>query len=468
MRLIYCLLVSCLFVFPVAATVKYTVSISNNLKSVSVNACFDGSRGDPHPRDLYINRQARSVITDLQWNDQRLPALTNWRPVRVDRAERTGCLSYQAQLVDKGERWGYTSSEYTLTDPKNWLLGPPKDSDAIIRFNLPKDIDVSLPWPGAGITDDSEWYQLGLSNADRGSNVAFGHFKVQRIPIADTFLRLTILPGKPTPDTRITREWVVESAQAVLNAHGDLPQNEPQVLIMPIGRQDQAIPFAQVLRGGGVGLQFFVDPRRPLSDYSEDWKPAHEFSHLLLPYIDRKDAWLSEGLASYYQNVMRARDGRLSEQQAWDKLLAGFERGRRDVTSNRTLAEETSSMSQNRSYKRIYWSGAAMLFLADVELRKRTNGRHNLDTALAGVAECCMQVGKIWRAREMMQLMDEITGSNVFMQVYRQYTRSRVFPGVEPTLTDLGINERWGRVRLNNEAKFAFLRQQIMRPARSG
>lgn len=463
MRLTCCLLVASCLAWPAIATVKYTVSIQDSLNIVSVNICFDGSSDDPHPRDLYINHQARSAIHNLQWNNQTLAPLTNWRPLRIDHSNSTGCLSYQASLTDSGERWGYTSPNYRLTDPKHWLLGPPQGSNAIIRFHLPDAINASHPWPGIVTNDDSQWFQLGLTRASWSSNVAFGRFEVEKIPITDTFLRIAILPGNPTPSTRITRQWVLESAQAVLHAHGGLPQNEPQVLIMPIGRQNEAIPFARVLRGGGVGLQFFVDPQRSLRDYSDDWKPTHEFSHLLLPYISRKDAWLSEGLASYYQNVMRARDGRLSEREAWDKLLAGFERGRKNVSGHRTLAEEASGMHQNQSYKRVYWSGAAMLFLADVELRRRTNGRQNLDIALAKVAECCMAVGKIWRAREMMQLMDKATDNNVFMQVYRQHTRSRVFPDVEPTLTDLGVSERWGRVRLNNDAKFAFLRKQIMR-----
>ena len=65
-----------------------------------------------------------------------------------------------------------------------------------------------------------------------------------------------------------------------------------------------------------------MDPDRPLDDLRTDWTATHEFSHLLLPYVSRRDRWLSEGLASYYQNVLRARDGRLSETDAWRKLDA--------------------------------------------------------------------------------------------------------------------------------------------------
>ncbi len=448
------------------ATVSYTVEVNPDLKQAAVQACFSGDPDDPHLADLYLSGTARRAISRLRWNDQPVPDLRRWGGLQVSPDQQTGCLSYQVKLSSSSERWGYTSSAYMLTDPKHWLLSPPPGADAMVRFVLPDEVAVSHPWPRAETqpVQGSVWYRLGLTDPSWSSNVAFGRFAIHNIPIADTFLRLAVLPGTPLPDLNVTRQWVTESARAVLYSHGDLPQSEPQVLVMPIGRQREAIPFARVLRGGGVGLQFFIDPAQRLRDYRDDWKPTHEFSHLLLPYISRRDAWLSEGLASYYQNVMRARDGRLSEREAWDKLLAGFERGRDGVTSNRTLAEEASGMHRNQSYKRVYWSGAAMLFLADVELRKSTNGRHSLDTALAGVAACCMQLGKVWRAQDMMREMDRITGTDVFTSIYRRHTRSNRFPAVETVLNELGVSHRRGRVSLNDDASSAHLRGQIMRP----
>ena len=38
-------------------------------------------------------------------------------------------------------------------------------------------------------------------------------------------------------------------------------------------------------------------------------------------------AWLSEGTASYYQNVLRARAGILPAEDAWQRMHSGFRRG---------------------------------------------------------------------------------------------------------------------------------------------
>ena len=70
-----------------------------------------------------------------------------------------------------------------------------------------------------------------------------------------------------------------------------------------------------------------VDTSHDLDAFLDSWTASHELSHLLLPYISRREAWLGEGFASYYQNVLRARAGMLSQREAWQKLHAGFERG---------------------------------------------------------------------------------------------------------------------------------------------
>lgn len=447
-----------------SAIMRYTVTVADNFSDLSVQACFSGSPNDPSLSKLHASREARSAISNISWNKQTLRSVRSLKSSQFRRIKNKGCLRYQVELNDTSDRWGYNTSNYTLTKPEHWLLSPPEGSHAMIRFEHPPGIGVSHPWPAAQTSDTTDnWFRLASTSPSWSANVAFGLFKVQRIPIANTYLRLAVLPSRPAVNPDVTRQWVTESARAVLSSHGDLPQPEPQILIVPVGRQSKPIVFGRVLRGGGIGLQFFVDQHRTLNEYRDDWIPTHEFSHLLLPYISREDAWLSEGLASYYQNVMRSRDQRLNESDAWTKLLEGFERGRKGTSPNRTLAEEASGMHQNRAYHRVYWSGAAMMLIADARLREQTNGQQSLDTALAGLSECCMQLGKVWYGHDIMSRLDKITDTKVFTNTYRRYTRSNKFPNVIPTLNRLGVHERRNGVRLDDDAKFAHLRQQIMR-----
>ena len=38
-------------------------------------------------------------------------------------------------------------------------------------------------------------------------------------------------------------------------------------------------------RDGGESIELFVDERRPIEDFYDEWTATHEFSHLMLPRI---------------------------------------------------------------------------------------------------------------------------------------------------------------------------------------
>ena len=186
----------------------------------------------------------------------------------------------------------------------------------------------------------------------------------------------------------------------------------------------------------------------------------HEFSHLLVPYISSRDRWLSEGLATYYQNVLRARRGILTEREAWQSMHEGFQRGVK-ATHGGSLAEATRSGW--RSTIRVYWSGAAMMLMADMQLRESSGGQQSLDTALKSLSWCCMANGKTWRAHEILRKLDELTGSRIFSGLYNKYVHEESFPDLSDTWKHLGVNTHHGQVKLLDDAPMVNVRSDIMK-----
>ena len=268
------------------------------------------------------------------------------------------------------------------------------------------------------------------------------------------------IPGDITDAqaSKLTR-WVRRSVDAVTPVFGFFPREHTQVVVVPIGRRNEPVPWAHVVRGGGPGVQFYVDETRPLAEFDADWTATHEFSHLLLPYVTRRDRWLSEGLASYYQNVLRARDGRLDDDEAWQKLYEGFQRG---VRATRRESLEAATRGGRGSTMRVYWSGAAMMLQADTALRKHSGGAQSLDTALLRFHDGCLEEGKLWTAREVMTALDRLTGTDIFMTVYADNVPSHRFPDVETTLEQLGLDPGYTRMRTNDAAPLAAVRDAIM------
>jgi hypothetical protein len=76
------------------------------------------------------------------------------------------------------------------------------------------------------------------------------------------------------------------------------------------------------LRRNSVAVLLYVRKGASLEELRADWTAAHELSHLFHPYLGDDGRWLAEGLASYYQNVLRARSGLLEEADAWRRPLS--------------------------------------------------------------------------------------------------------------------------------------------------
>src|SRR5690606_4452079 len=125
----------------------------------------------------------------------------------------------------------------------------------------------------------------------------------------------------------------------------------------------EPVPLGLARRGGVASVLLLVDETADLAALRADWVAVHELFHLLWPRIERADAWLSEGLATYYQEVLRARHGLISQRDAIQHLVDGLARGAR-ADGGLPLGEESARMRATHSYTRVYWSGAAFAFAA--------------------------------------------------------------------------------------------------------
>ena len=331
--------------------------------------------------------------------------------------------------------------------------------DLVVDIQLPEGMSISTPWREIERKGNDIRFRPDKTSANWEARIALGYFEPDPIKIPGANIRLAAIGNLSTRQKSKLKKWIEESVASVTAVNGYLPQAAPQVLVVPIGPRNEAVVHGQVLRGGGLATVFYIDETRPLDEFREDWTATHEFSHMLIPYISTRDRWLSEGLASYYQNVLRARDGRLSETQAWQKLYEGFKRGENN-TYGGSLAQATRN--GRRSTMRVYWSGAALMLMADIQLRHQSDGLQSLDTALNALSNCCMENGKIWRARDMFAQLDRLTRTEIFMEIYQDHVHANGFPDVQPIWENLGIHTQHKQVILSEDAPLVNVRDAIM------
>jgi hypothetical protein len=445
------------------------VSITDALDALNVRACY----AEPAATRLVLPDRSEAGQTRL------LESSSGWqldrRRARIQalpgaKRNASDCVSYQVSVEEPRSRSGRRSWDAMketgalISDARNWLWRPSDaaDREIEIRFLLADGTGVSAPWPRIGGPGEMPRFRFVDTPSSWPVRVSFGNVHVATVQVASAELHVAALGDNGRNALPDMTRWLAEAGNAVTTLYGEFPLPEAQLLVMPIGSADQPVPFGQVLRGGGPSAFFYVDTSYPLQEFRADWTAVHELSHMLLPYVGSANRWLSEGVASYYQNVLRARAGMISEETAWRKLLEGFDRGR-GQSGSRTLRSASDQGGWN-STMRIYWSGAAIALLADVGYRVQTNGAASMDTALAALAACCLPSSRQWTVDEVSRQLDNAAGASVLAEVVDRWLDSKQFPDVDRTMKELGISRNGRDVSLDDQTPLAGLRKKIMNP----
>lgn len=440
---------------------RYTIEVDRALSTLRVEARFEEAVEHVRAR----SRNAGEFLVTAQ--DCERDAAIAFRDRRFDLPEGgIACLEYVVDLraAAAAERRNATlADDNIVVSPAAWLWRPPLGATMRLeaRFRIPEPVFVSLPWePIAGERDA---YVLRDSPRNARALAAFGRFDTARADVAGARLRIAVMQPRSGMAAEPLVDWLGDAANNVTLAYGRFPNPSPHVVVIPVGRggwqSASPVPFGRVVRDGGESIELYVDETRDIAAFRNDWTATHEFGHLMLPFVPRTHRWLTEGFAQYYQNVLLARAGRYDDRRAWQELYEGFERGRAsqpDLSPN-----EAAEAGIGAATMKIYWSGATLALMADVEMRRRPDGGESLDRVLDRLQRCCLPSSRAWSGPELLHKLDELAGAPVFMPLYLAHADRSGFPDVLPLLARLGVRVEDGRVTLDEEAELAAIRRAI-------
>ncbi|MEM7054314.1 MAG: hypothetical protein AAF446_07160 [Pseudomonadota bacterium] len=262
-------------------------------------------------------------------------------------------------------------------------------------------------------------------------------------------------------DDQRWNDWLSTSLRAVKSVTGDYPQSELQVqLIAAPG--NQTVRFARVRRSSPPQVHFYVNPDASRDELLDDWHSYHEFAHLLIPFPGNRDIWFTEGLASYYQYILQARAGVIDTEEAWRRLLQGFERGLNDRNGHgQDLRWLSPAMRQQQAYRRVYWTGAAYFLRVDTRLRTESNGEHSLDSVLAAFNQCCVDQRRRWNATSLIDQFGQLSLPHIWQEEYDASIDQPAEPEFAAALERLGIRQSALGIRFSNRPDARALRQAI-------
>jgi hypothetical protein len=445
---------------------RYDVQVADSLDRLRVRACFE----EAVPRALVAETSGARVFLE----QVRLPDGERPKPAGEEMAleglSAGACVEYRVRLEPArgGVQSGGPESRWVgrdlLTSIGDWLWRPPEGGDIELSFTLPEGVSVSAPWQRIADREGRPNFRLGPTPPTWPGVVAFGRFTQRTVTVAGATLHLAMLDGPPPEKRDWIEQWVRTAAANVATLHGRFPVDSVQVVVAPIARGRGPVPWAYVARGGGPALHFFINPSLPAAEFERDWTAAHEMSHLFLPYLGTRDAWLAEGLPTYLQNVLMARGGAIDEPEMWKRMILGFQRGAR-VGPSLSLVRATERIGSGGLYQRVYWAGAALMLEADLRLRSASGGEQSLDRALQSLRECCLaQQDRRWSAAELAGELDRATGASVFADLLGARLEDPEFPDYRASLVRAGVTVVDGEVRLDPAAPWADVREALVRP----
>jgi hypothetical protein len=419
---------------PPPAPLSYRIELPDSLRAVHVSVCSDG----PLPSQLVpIHREGRSrfVRAELEARGAaRVPLAGPVLSIPREAGQGGGCVHYDVQLVSGGgdpdAPMGFTNAVYAPTS--SWLWAPePRDPRARYRAEviLPEGMRASALFPRDPETGS---LSFGESAFDFITYAAFGELELLPVAVPGGCVEIAAVPGGPPPEALL--HWITSASDAASRALGRLPAESVSVIALPIGEgasRGDPLAFGMAAHGERASLLAFMWSDATREALGRDWVAVHELSHLGHAFLGGASAWLTEGLATYYETILRARAGWVSGDTALLQLERGFRRGEAGGTG-RTLRDESEDRHRTGAYDRVYWAGAAIALMIDVALRAEGS---SLDAALERaypLREATLS------DRELLLAMDGGTPGTA-TRVAEAWMETSVFPDLGPTYAALGV-----------------------------
>jgi predicted metalloprotease with PDZ domain len=202
----------------------------------------------------------------------------------------------------------------------------------------------------------------------------------------------------------------------------------------------------------GIGL--VVGQHAPRSKLYSDWILVHELFHLGFPSFFEEGKWLDEGLATYYEPIIRVRAGLYTERELWDELAKSMPQGLPAYTRD--------GLESAQDFRGIYWGGALACLEADVEARKRNLDR-GLEVGLRALRDAGGTASEVWEMRDALDTIDKALGSPTLGRIAALHAERGSPFDLGGLLRDLGVTRTEnGAIQLTDSAPLAAVRHAII------
>lgn len=335
--------------------------------------------------------------------------------------------------------------------PSTWLLRPIGHASGPYTLHVMPTAGVRFV-TGLFPLEEDTWTgdvgQLGLS-----PYTVLGRFGVELVrPDQHGAAIQVVVPRTLEASRAVLREWVERSARVVANYYERFPVRHALVILAP--RPGAGVRHGRTLGNGGAATIVWVGEDTSAEDLERDWVLPHELVHMALPSVDESHRWFEEGVATYVEKVARVSAGEVAEEAFWGELLEGLPKG--------LPHQGDRGLDHTPTWGRRYWGGALFCFLADVEIRRRTEGRASLADALRGIVKSGGSVAVSWDFRRALAAGDAAVGVPVLRELHDRMGERPMPVDLGALWSRLGVSLADGRVVLDDGAPASAFRRSLI------
>jgi len=231
------------------------------------------------------------------------------------------------------------------------------------------------------------------------------------------------------------KNWIKHGLDATQKTLGPLKQKAVPIHLKPQYFAFEAVPWAEVIRGEQDGVELQFSRYASLEQLKSDWTLYHELAHLYHPLLNYEDFWLSEGLATFLQNLIMKDSGVISYDNMMMRIRAGLERGKANTyrlshLKDTRLGSVSRNMWQLNAQQRVYWSGVAFFIEAQYQL-KQQQAEYKTIVELIGAYQACCKAAAQQSGKDFVIELDKLSRTAIFSKLYVKYRELKTFPSLD-------------------------------------
>ena len=396
-------------------------------------------------------------VTDADGEELSLILLgkTRWAVKVRDKSPVT--LSYRILLNHDEREWapGRDEAPYVQEDcifsPGYAMFVVGEVSDIELCVDVPDNWQVSTPWHCIG--DKGHCFAIGGQDDLMYAYMVLGTHSEKVVKSKEAEIVLAI-----GGSFKVAADEIQRTVEALLQAYsgifGGTPKGKMLFVANPYGVKGET-------RGGVSRRSISTLMGGPLDETSKNfWVPliAHEVFHIWLgtaiKFFDEQEYWFMEGFTDYYSRIVSVRLGLLSEGDFLKNLGRTCESylGQVGKLSMRKAGEAKMANSGL-----VYRGGGLVAAALDVQIRKLTQNRRNLDDVMRQMYQEFGTTDETYTIDDVIRVVTDVAGED-FEPFFRRYVL-----GTER----LPLSEYFGEVGLDVQIEeelpdFDYVRKELL------